>query len=83
MNDRSHSTMGDAGAKALVPLLALTWGLNWIATRLALDDIPLWPLRSVGLGMGALLLFSVAGWRRTKAGDHAATIRACLHRRFL
>jgi drug/metabolite transporter (DMT)-like permease len=56
---------GAVAAKMLVPLLGLTWGLNWIATRLALDDIPLWPLRSIGLGLGAATLFAVAAWRRT------------------
>lgn len=66
MNDTGHSTIGEAGARALVPLLGLTWGFNWVATRLALDDIPLWPLRSIGLGLGALLLFVVAGWRRRR-----------------
>ena len=56
---------GAVVAKTLVPLLGLTWGLNWIATRFALDDIPLWPLRSIGLGLGAATLFAVAALRRS------------------
>jgi drug/metabolite transporter (DMT)-like permease len=65
MNNAGGRTTAVTGARALVLLLGLTWGLNWIATRLALDDIPLWPLRSIGLGLGAATLFAVAAARRT------------------
>jgi drug/metabolite transporter (DMT)-like permease len=65
MDEVGRRETRDSGANALVLLLGLTWGLNWIATRFALDDIPLWPLRSIGLGLGAATLFAVAAWRRT------------------
>lgn len=38
------------------PLLALFWGLNWPAVKLALGALPPFSLRAIGLGSGALLL---------------------------
>lgn len=43
----------------LIPLLGLAWGLNWPAVRLCLDEIPPWTLRTVGLGLGGLLLMGL------------------------
>lgn len=52
--------------------LALFWGLNWPAVRLALFELPPWMLRALGMGAGALFLFTLAAlWgqrlRLTKA----------------
>ena len=47
-----------------VPLLALLWGLNWPAVRVALTWWSPWILRAVSLGTGALLLFVWARYRR-------------------
>lgn len=45
----------------IVPVvLALIWGLNWPAVRIALTALPPWTLRSAGLACGALLLFVIA-----------------------
>jgi drug/metabolite transporter (DMT)-like permease len=49
----------------LIPLLlALAWGLNWPAVKIALAELPPFTLRGVGLGSGALLLFGLAAWQR-------------------
>ena len=40
--------------------LALAWGLNWPAVKIALSAFPPFTLRMVGLGTGALLLLLVA-----------------------
>lgn len=42
-----------------VPLLALLWGLNWPAVRIALGEIAPWTLRALGMGAAALLLFAI------------------------
>lgn len=45
----------------LIPFaLALCWGLNWPAVKIALSAVPPFMLRTVGLGLGALLLLAVA-----------------------
>lgn len=41
-------------------LVALCWGLNWPAVRTALNEIPPWTLRAIGMGSGALFLFALA-----------------------
>jgi drug/metabolite transporter (DMT)-like permease len=41
-------------------VLALVWGLNWPAVRIALSAIPPFTLRAVGLACGALLLLVIA-----------------------
>ena len=55
-----------AGANALVAVLslALLWGLNWPAVKIVLSWWSPWALRSVGLGVGGLLLFGLAIARR-------------------
>ncbi|MEO7134143.1 MAG: DMT family transporter [Vicinamibacterales bacterium] len=45
----------------LIPfVLALAWGLNWPAVKIALSAFPPFTLRLVGLGSGAVLLLVVA-----------------------
>lgn len=45
----------------LIPVvLALAWGLNWPAVKIALGEWPPFTLRAVGLGAGALLLLALA-----------------------
>src|SRR5262245_4016247 len=41
-------------------LLALLWGFNWPAIRIALNEIPPFALRSIGLGSASLLLLGIA-----------------------
>lgn len=51
---------GVGAAKLLVLLLAVFWGLNWIAAAFALRDVPPWSLRFAGAGIGTVTLFAVA-----------------------
>lgn len=45
----------------LIPVfLALAWGLNWPAVKMALAEFPPFTLRALGLGSGALLLLLLA-----------------------
>ncbi|MGE0240608.1 MAG: DMT family transporter [Parvibaculaceae bacterium] len=41
-------------------LLALLWGFNWPAIKIALGELPPFVLRSIGLGSASLLLLGVA-----------------------
>ncbi len=47
-------------AKLLVLLLAVAWGLNWIAAAVALRELSPWSLRVAGSGLGAVTLFTAA-----------------------
>ncbi len=52
---------GVAGkAKLLVLLLALAWGLNWVAAAIALRELSPWSLRFAGSSIGAATLFAAA-----------------------
>ena len=54
------STLPRARLALIPPVLALTWGLNWPAVRIALTAFPPFTMRAVGLGSGALLLALLA-----------------------
>lgn len=43
----------------LVPLLGVTWGLNWPAVRICLTEIPPWTLRAWGFGLATILMFGL------------------------
>lgn len=47
-------------------LLAVLWGLNWPAVKIALGEIPPWSLRTIGLTGGALTLIAAALFRRQR-----------------
>lgn len=55
----SGSAVEGAGRLAVVAL-ALLWGLNWPAVRVALTEIPPWTLRTTGLALAAATLFGLA-----------------------
>jgi drug/metabolite transporter (DMT)-like permease len=52
-----------ATAKLLVVLMGLAWGINWVATRIILEALPPWTLRTVGIALGAATLFAAAAIR--------------------
>lgn len=66
---------GDAGARArltepdhlprrlwwVLAALALAWGFNWAAMKVALTEVPPWTFRSLCLGLGAGVLFAALG----------------------
>jgi drug/metabolite transporter (DMT)-like permease len=51
-------------ARLAVLLLALIWGLNWPAVKLALGGIAPWTMRAFALALGALALYGLARLRR-------------------
>lgn len=53
-------SLSSARATLAVPLLALLWGLNWPAVRILLGEIAPFTMRTMGLGLGALVLFAFA-----------------------
>ena len=61
---RSAAPVSARGLWWIPPLLALFWGLNWPAVKVALGALPPFTLRAVGLGSGALLLLLWLAWRR-------------------
>ena len=48
------------GARAWLVLIALSWGFNWPAVKLALNEMPIWSMRAVGLTAGSVLLLALA-----------------------
>jgi drug/metabolite transporter (DMT)-like permease len=56
----------DATAKPMLLLLSLAWGLTWPAMRVALGEIPVFSMRTVSLGLGALTLVIVVAAQRRK-----------------
>lgn len=55
---RTEATV--AGARFLVVVLAFAWGLNWLATAIALPEVSPWSLRFAGAAIGTVTLFSAA-----------------------
>lgn len=53
-------TTPPASATLAVLLLALLWGMNWPAVRIALNGFPPWTFRAAGLATGGLLLLALA-----------------------
>jgi drug/metabolite transporter (DMT)-like permease len=50
-------------AKLLMVLLALAWGINWPANKVALAEVGPWTFRVVGLAVGGVLMLVLATWR--------------------
>jgi drug/metabolite transporter (DMT)-like permease len=53
----------EARTAALVPVLGLLWGFNWVAVRICLTEIPPWTLRVSGFAIATAALF---GFMRLK-----------------
>jgi len=49
-----------ASAKLLVVVMGFAWGFNWIASRVILTALPPWTMRTIGIGLGDLTLFTAA-----------------------
>ena len=57
-------TKAAAHARLLVLVIGLLWGFNWVAARIILSALPPWAMRTVGIGLGTLILFAAAAvWR--------------------
>lgn len=62
-----------AAASVWPMVIALSWGFNWPAVKLALNEMPIWSMRAVGLSVGSALLLLLAwatGRRLTVAPRH-------------
>lgn len=56
----------DTTAKLMLVLLSVFWGLTWPAMRVALGEIPVFSMRTVSLGLGALTLLAMVVAQRRK-----------------
>ncbi|MGE0004371.1 MAG: DMT family transporter [Parvibaculaceae bacterium] len=59
-------------------LLALLWGFNWPAIKIALGELPPFVLRGVGLGSASLLLLGVALLLRRPLGVERSSLMPLL-----
>jgi len=57
---RGGEAVPGLGLRAWLLLIALSWGFNWPAVKLALGEMPIWSMRAVGLSAGSLLLLALA-----------------------
>lgn len=67
----AETSPSDAGRRPLsgillVLLLAVVWGVNWPAIRVAVLEIPPWTFRAICLAVGATTLFSLSFVRRSR-----------------
>lgn len=60
LTGNAAASAGAGTAKLLVLLLAVFWGLNWIAAAFALRDVSPWSLRFAGSSIGTATLFAAA-----------------------
>jgi len=54
----------DRAAKLMLVVLSLAWGITWPAMRIALRELPPFSMRTVSLGLGALVLLIVVALQR-------------------
>ncbi|MFL5058926.1 MAG: DMT family transporter [Xanthobacteraceae bacterium] len=67
MSDLPLRSPPGVGAKVLLVLLSLVWGLSWPAVRIALDEVAPLTLRALSYGVGTLFLFSLLRLRGRRA----------------
>ena len=60
LTGNAAAATGAGTAKLLVLLLAIFWGLNWIAAAFALREVSPWTLRFAGSSIGTATLFAAA-----------------------
>ena len=58
----------------MLVLLSFVWGCTWPAMRIALSEIPVFSMRTVSLGLGALVLLLVVGVQRRGFALRGATM---------
>src|SRR5262245_42814728 len=58
---RPSQRLAHPGAvKVWLIAIAVSWGFNWPAVKLALNEMPIWSMRAVGLTVGGSLLLVLA-----------------------
>jgi drug/metabolite transporter (DMT)-like permease len=59
--ERKHATAGsaDAGARLMLVVLCIVWGITWPIMRIALSEVPPFTMRTVSSFAGGLALFAV------------------------
>lgn len=58
------SDAGDVGAKLMLVLLCLIWGITWPVMKIALEEIPPLSMRTCAAGIGAVTLFLICRFNR-------------------
>jgi drug/metabolite transporter (DMT)-like permease len=56
------------GARALILVVGLAWGMNWVATRILLQSLPPLTIRALAVALGAIVLFAAAAVRGDPLG---------------
>jgi drug/metabolite transporter (DMT)-like permease len=60
LSDPPVPQSGSGSLQAWLLLIAVSWGFNWPAVKLALNEMPIWSMRWVGLSAGGALLLLLA-----------------------
>jgi drug/metabolite transporter (DMT)-like permease len=55
-----HVARVEIAARANIVVLAVIWGLDWIAAKIVLRDLSPWSFRTITFGLGALILMLTA-----------------------
>jgi drug/metabolite transporter (DMT)-like permease len=66
----------DAGASVLISLLCLSWGLNQVAIKFALPEVPPFTQALIRTGGGLVLVLIWVRLRRLRLTDHDGTLLA-------
>ena len=53
----------DITARLMLVMLSFAWGFTWPAMRIALVEIPPFSMRTVSIGLGALVLLATVAWQ--------------------
>ncbi|MGE0562891.1 MAG: DMT family transporter [Pseudolabrys sp.] len=67
-SSRTDHATSIRGARILVLIMSLAWGMNWVMSRITLNELPPWGSRFISLGGGTLVLFVIVwlGGRRLR-----------------
>jgi drug/metabolite transporter (DMT)-like permease len=61
---RDPTDVGDIQAKLMLVLLCFIWGATWPLMKIALDEIPIFGMRTLSAAFGAVALFLVSRIKR-------------------
>ena len=71
------SAHGDVGARAMLVVLCLIWGVSWPLMKIALFEIPPFSMRAVTTALGSLTLYLIC--RFMGRSLRIPTLKAWLH----